>query len=55
MNNMDIEDVILRLKGIREMCIGLASSEIVQEERPVYNLIAENIAEIIPVLEEKLS
>ena len=52
MRELDIEEAIEQLRGIKEMCMGLSSSDLAQEERHVYNLIAENLCSIIPALEK---
>ena len=52
MRELDIEDALEQLRGIRELCMGLSSSQLAQEERHVYNLIAENLCSIIPALEK---
>ena len=52
MRELDIEDALEQLRGIKEMCMGLSASELVQEERPIYNLIAANLCSIIPALEK---
>ena len=52
MRELDIEDALEQLRGIRELCMGLSTSDLVQEERHVYNLIAMNLVSIIPALEK---
>ena len=47
---MTFEEAIMQLRGIKEICAGLSTSELVQDEQPVYDLISYNLEQIIPAL-----
>lgn len=52
--NIDFDEAVEQLRGLRDMCVGLSVSELVEEhDQHIFGLIGDTLDNVIPAINEK--